>query len=54
MVVIFLPLMAIIIVILLPINFNGGKDQNVFRVGGKDIVSYVEEMCHMVSLTLPS
>ena len=34
MVIIFLPLMVIIILILLPINYNGGKDENVFLVAG--------------------
>lgn len=37
MIIIFLPLMVIIVVILLPINYNGGKDQNVFLVDGKNV-----------------
>lgn len=36
MILIFLPLMATIIVILLPINYHGGKDDNVFRVEGNN------------------
>ena len=35
MIIIFVPLMAIIVTVLLPINYNGGKDNNIFIVGGK-------------------
>ncbi len=34
MIVIFVPLMVVIVVILLPTNFNGGKNSRVFEVGG--------------------
>jgi hypothetical protein len=36
MVIIFLPLMVIIVTILLPINYNGGKDDNIFIVSGEE------------------
>ena len=35
MVIIFVPLMVIIVTVLLPINYNGGRDSGVFDVGGK-------------------
>ena len=41
MMVIFVPLMAIIVTILLPINYNGGKGNNVFEVGGRPVASNV-------------
>lgn len=35
MIIIFVPLMVIIVTVLLPINYHGGKDDNVFKVGGQ-------------------
>ncbi|KAK4692272.1 calcium permeable stress-gated cation channel, partial [Lecanoromycetidae sp. Uapishka_2] len=41
LIIIFVPLMAIIVTILLPINYNGGKDSGVFVVGGKPVAANV-------------
>lgn len=35
MIIIFAPLMAIIVTILLPINYNGGKNDRFFDIAGK-------------------
>lgn len=41
MIIIFVPLMVIIITILLPINYNGGRNNGVFVVGGQPVASNV-------------
>ena len=41
MIIIFVPLMAIIVTVLLPINYNGGRGKNVFIVGGEPVESNV-------------
>ena len=41
MIIIFVPLMVIIVTILLPINYNGGRDSGVFMVGGEQVASNV-------------
>lgn len=41
MIIIFVPLMVIIVTILLPINYNGGKGSGVFDVGGEPVASNV-------------
>ena len=41
MITIFVPLMVIIVTILLPINYNGGKDSGVFNVGGTPVAANV-------------
>ena len=37
MIIIFVPLMVIVVTVLLPINYHGGKDTGVFDVGGKPV-----------------
>lgn len=37
MIIIFAPLMVIVVTVLLPINYNGGKDDNVLTVGHKRV-----------------
>lgn len=41
MIIIFVPLMVVIVTVLLPINYNGGKDEGVFDVGGEPVASNV-------------
>ena len=41
MIIIFVPLMVIIVTILLPINYHGGKDNSVFIVGGEPVAANV-------------
>ena len=41
MIIIFVPLMIIIVTILLPINYNGGRDSGIFMVGGEQVASNV-------------
>lgn len=41
MIIIFVPLMVIIATILLPINYHGGRDNGVFKVGGGPVASNV-------------
>lgn len=41
MIIIFVPLMVVVVTILLPINYNGGKANGVFSVGGKPVASNV-------------
>lgn len=41
MIIIFVPLMVIIVTVLLPINYHGGKDNGVFNVGGDRVASNV-------------
>ena len=38
MIIIFVPLMVIIVTVLLPINYNGGKDSGIFDVGGEPVI----------------
>lgn len=37
MIIIFVPLMVVVVTILLPINYNGGKDSNVFIIDGHNV-----------------
>lgn len=37
LIIIFMPLMILIVTVLLPINYNGGKDENIFVVGGRPV-----------------
>ena len=41
MIIVFVPLMIIIVTILLPINYNGGRDNGVFDIGGQLVASNV-------------
>lgn len=41
MIIIFAPLMAIIVTVLLPINYNGGKDSRVYVVGNQSVASNI-------------
>ena len=41
MITIFVPLMLIIVTIILPINYHGGRDSAVFNVGGEPVASNV-------------
>lgn len=41
MIIIFVPLMVIIMTILLPINYNGGRDGRPFQIGGQTVASNV-------------
>ena len=41
MIIIFMPLTAIIVTVLLPVNYHGGRNNGVFEVGGKPVASNV-------------
>ena len=41
MIIVFVPLMVIIVTILLPINYHGGRDNGVFDIGGERVASNV-------------
>lgn len=41
MIIIFVPLMVLIVTVLLPINYHGGKDNGIFEVGGESVAANV-------------
>ena len=41
MIIVFVPLMVIIVTILLPMNYHGGRDNGVFDIGGERVASNV-------------
>ncbi|KAL6715364.1 hypothetical protein ACLMJK_007630 [Lecanora helva] len=41
LVIIFVPLMVIIVTVLLPINYHGGRDVGVYQIGGRQVASNV-------------
>ena len=41
MIIVFLPLMVIIVTILLPINYHGGRDERTFDIGGVQVPSNI-------------